>query len=122
MPILSNLYQELVRSLLSHEEAIKELLVEYLEDGSKLVHDLESDHQGKRRHIQNEVDTVKKTLGEAYSNSKQQVLEYTKDMKTSPIGDVEIQWREAQEDLQNMIEEGRRESQNHEPGMFIAAS
>jgi hypothetical protein len=97
-----------VRYLISHEEAITDVLNDYLRSGSKLVNELGLKHRTDRFRIHQELETTKNRLRKTLTDSRQQVSNGTHDMTTHNLRDVEKAWKADHDLLERMVEEARR--------------
>jgi hypothetical protein len=100
-----------VRYLISHEQAIEDVLQEFETGGNKLMEYLEKDQQADKRRVHHEVDRLMKTMGKEYRDSQQEFLRGAEDIKAQPLRRVEKKWMQEQEQMQKLVEEGIKQYQ-----------
>jgi hypothetical protein len=97
-----------VRYLISHEQAIEDVLTDYETGGVKLMEQLEKDHQDDKRRAHHELDKVMKTMGNEYRACRQEIVQGAQEMTTRPVRRVEKEWMQEQARMQKLVEEGIR--------------
>lgn len=99
-----------MRHLISHEQAIEDVLTEYEQGSNLLVRDLERTHQDDRRHIQHRLDKIKGTMIIEYQEARVEISRINRAIRARPIRQLEKEWIQEQDELQRLIEEGMMKS------------
>jgi hypothetical protein len=97
-----------VRYLISHEQAVDDVLSEYGDGGTLLVKALEKTHQDKRRHIQHEMDKIKRTMINEYREARLEISRINKAAQARPLRELEKEWMQEQDQMQRLIVEGMK--------------
>lgn len=98
-----------MRYLISHEQAIEDVLVEYQMGGTKLMEQLEKDHQDNKRRAHYEVEKIIKAMEKEYRDSKQHIMRNAEELKCRPLRQVEKEWMQKQDQMERLIEEGMKQ-------------
>ncbi|KAF5877937.1 uncharacterized protein Bfra_000101 [Botrytis fragariae] len=99
---------EMVIRLTDEEDASELVVRQYKENATSMLEDLSSKRDVEKLNIRQQIENKKTELIRMYSEAGKAVKQIEKDIKTSPIGDVDGKWQERQEFIQRELKEGRR--------------
>ncbi|THV55336.1 hypothetical protein BGAL_0010g00550 [Botrytis galanthina] len=101
---------EMVIRLTNEEDASKLVVRQYKENATSMLEDLSSKRDVEKLNIRQQIENKKTELIRMYSEAGKVVKQIEKDMKTSPIDDVDGKWQERQELIQRELKGGKRTS------------
>ncbi|TGO52712.1 hypothetical protein BCON_0136g00060 [Botryotinia convoluta] len=101
---------EMVIRLTDEEDASELVVRQYKGNATSMLEDLSSKRDVEKLNIRQQIENKKTELIRMYSEAGKAVKQIEKDIKTSPIGDVDGKWQERQEFIQRELKEGRRTS------------
>ncbi|TGO27337.1 hypothetical protein BPAE_0043g00090 [Botrytis paeoniae] len=101
---------EMVIRLTDEEDASELVVRQYKENATSMLEDLSSKRDVEKLNIRQQIENKKTELIRMYFEAGKAVKQIEKDIKTSPIGDVDGKWQERQEFIQRELKEGRRTS------------
>ncbi len=97
-----------MRHLISHEQAVEDVLTEYEQGSTMLIGSLEKDHQENRRRIQRELDKLKRTMVNEYKGARLEISRINNAIRARPVRELEKEWLQEQDRMQRLVEEGMR--------------
>jgi hypothetical protein len=104
--------QDIVRNLIDQEPAIDNVLEDYHQGGTKLVEQLMSKQKGYIRCTEDEVHSIMAEMARIYNELQREISQGVKKMRTSSVDHMEKRWRQQQQTLQTLVEEGRKKIKN----------
>ena len=99
----------------SEEDTIDLIVKQYRENGTKLLDAVAEDRQRQMDSILNSLKEKKKDLRRSYSETREYVLEISRNLKHSSVGTYEKKWGKKQNEIQRKIAEARRRLEQGEP-------
>lgn len=94
---------------LTNEEDASELVVrQYKGNAASMLEDLSSKRDVEKLSIRQQIENKKTELIRMYAEAGKAVKQIEKDIKTSPVGDVDGKWHERQEFIQRELKGGQR--------------
>lgn len=100
----------MVIRLTNEEDASKLVVRQYKENATSMLEDLSSKRDVEKLNVRQQIENKKTELIRMYSEAGKVVKQIEKDMKTSPIDDVDGKWQERQELIQRELKGGKRTS------------
>ncbi|TGO83701.1 hypothetical protein BPOR_0605g00060 [Botrytis porri] len=101
---------EMVIRLTNEEDASELVVRQYKGNATSMLEDLSGKRDVEKLNIRQQIENKKAELIRMYSEAGTAVKQIEKDIKTSPIGDVDGKWEERQEFIQRELKGGRRTS------------
>lgn len=94
---------------LTNEEDASELVVrQYKGNAARMLEDLSSKRDVEKLSIRQQIENKKTELIRMYAEAGKVVKQIEKDIKISPVGDVDGKWQERQEFIQRELKGGKR--------------
>jgi hypothetical protein len=84
------------------------LVTQFQENGSKLLATMNEKRNQEKAQIVADLEKQKEEMLSVYSEAKTFVDDCEKKLKSSTLPQFEKQWRRKQEDIQRIIDEGRK--------------
>ncbi|KAM0141418.1 hypothetical protein ACHAP3_002282 [Botrytis cinerea] len=99
---------EMVIRLTNEEDASELVVRQYKGNAARMLEDLSSKRDVEKLSIRQQIENKKTELIRMYAEAGKVVKQIEKDIKISPVGDVDGKWQERQEFIQRELKGGKR--------------